>query len=204
MNAGGSPIYERSGPNYFSEGFAIFNELLLLDHATKVAKTPAEKAYALERLLSKVSLELFASAEEAGFERSLYTESIGKPLLDRAKVDSLYQTSIAPYEYWPLSDIGQSRGWMRKALLFEDSLYLVNYLYASVIAVALFEKSHSDPGFADRYEALLRRGFDTEPQALLASLGIQLDDPGIVKPAARLLSEKTGELEEAYAQESAK
>ncbi len=57
-------------------------------------------------------------------------------MLDRAKIDSLYQQSIAPYEYWTVSDLGQSRGWMRKELVFEDPLYLVNYLYASVIAVA--------------------------------------------------------------------
>jgi oligoendopeptidase F len=124
MNAGGGPIYERSGPNYFSEGFAIFNELLLLDHATEVAKTPVEKEYALERLLSKLSLELFVSAEEAAFERSLYTQTIGQPLLDRAKIDSRYQASIAPYDYWPVADIGQSRGWMRKGLVFEDPLWV--------------------------------------------------------------------------------
>ena len=202
MNAGGSPIYERSGPNYFSEGFAIFNELLLLDHATEVAKTPVEKKYALERLLAKLSLELFVSAEETAFERSLYAETVGGPLLERAKIDSLYQASIAPYEYWPVSDIGQSRGWMRKALVFEDPLYLVNYLYASVIAVALYDKSHTDPEFATRYEALLRRGFDSEPETLLASLGIRLDDPALVKPAARLFSEKTEELQNLYAEEA--
>jgi len=202
MNAGGAPTYERSGPNYFSEGFAIFNELLLLDHATQVAKTPVQKEYALERLLAKLSLELFVSAEETAFERSLYTETVGVPLLDRAKIDSLYQASIAPYEYWPVSDIGQSRGWMRKALVFEDPLYLVNYLYASVIAVALFDKSHTDPEFATKYEALLRRGFDSDPETLLASLGIRLDDPALVKPAARLLSEKTDELQSLYVQET--
>lgn len=202
MNAGGAPIYERSGPNYFSEGFAIFNELLLLDHATEVAKTPVEKEYALERLLSKISLELFVSAEETEFERSLYTNSIGQPLLDRAKIDSLYQASIAPYEYWTSAEVGQSRFWMRKSLVFEDPLYLENYLYASVIAVALYDKSRTDPQFASKFEALLRRGFDSEPQTILASMGIKLDDPALVQPAARLLTEKTDELQRLYDQQS--
>ena len=202
MNAGGAPIYERSGPNYFSEGFAIFNELLLLDHATEVAKTPVEKEYALERLLWKISVELFVSAEETEFERSLYTESIGQPLLDRAKIDSLYQASIAPYEYWTSADVGQSRFWMRKSLVFEDPLYLENYLYASVIAVALYDKSHTDPQFASKYETLLRRGFDSEPQTILAAIGIRLDDPALIHPAARLLIEKTDELQRLYSQES--
>ena len=93
---------------------------------------------------------------------------------------------------------------MRKSLVFEDPLYLVNYLYASVIAVSLFDKSQSDPGFADKYEALLRRGFDTEPQAMLASLGIRLDDPALVKPAARLLAKKTEELQAAYDEQKAR
>ncbi len=201
MNAGGAPIYERSGPNYFSEGFAIFNELLLLDHATEVARTSVEKEYALERLLWKLSLELFISAEETAFERSLYTQSIGQPLLDRAKIDSLYWASIAPYEAWPVTDVGESRFWMRKSLVFEDPLYLENYLYASVIAVALFDRSHTDPYFASKYEALLRRGYDSEPQEILASIGIRLDDPALVQPAARLLTEKTDELQRLYSQE---
>jgi oligoendopeptidase F len=200
MNAAGIPIYERSGPNYVFEGFAIFNELLLLGHAAETAETPLAKQCALERLLSKISLELFVSAEETSFERSIYTEAVEQPLLDRAKIDSAFRASLQPYEYFPVDDVGQSRGWMRKSLLFEDPLYLVNYLYASVIAVALYDKSQSDPDFAAKYEALLRRGFDAEPRALLASLGIQLGDPNVIKPAARLLEKKTAELEHLYAQ----
>jgi oligoendopeptidase F len=200
MNAAEIPIYERSGPNYVFEGFAIFNELLLLDHAAETAETPLAKQCALERLLSKISLELFVSAEETSFERSIYTEAVEQPLLDRAKIDSAFRASLQPYEYFPVDDVGQSRGWMRKSLLFEDPLYLVNYLYASVIAVALYDKSQSDPDFAAKYEALLRRGFDAEPRALLASLGIQLGDPNVIKPAARLLEKKTAELEHLYAQ----
>jgi oligoendopeptidase F len=51
MNASGIPVYERTGPHYLFEGFAIFNELLLLDQAIQMAKTPTEHKYALERLL---------------------------------------------------------------------------------------------------------------------------------------------------------
>jgi oligoendopeptidase F len=196
MNASGSPIYQRSGPSYLFEGFAIFNELLLLDHAVKTAATPAQKEVALERLLSKIALELFVSAEEAAFERSLYLEAAGRGLLDRARIDALFQASLAPFESWPMADIGRSRGWMQKSLVFEDPLYLVNYLYASVIAVALFERSRTDPDFAPKYENLLRRGFDAPPQVLLDSMGIHLNDPSLVKPDARLLRENADALDQ--------
>ncbi len=203
MNASGIPVYERTGAHYLFEGYAIFNELLLLDHATQVAKTPVEREYALERLLRKLSAELFMSAEETAFERSLYTEANGHPLLDKASIDAIYRKSIAPYEYWPMSDVGNSREWMRKSLLFDDPLYLVNYLYAAVVAVALYDRSHTDPGFAANYERLLRRGFDAPPQTLLASMGIRLDDPALVKAASRLFQAKTKQLESLYQAEPA-
>ncbi len=202
MNASGIPVYERTGPHYLFEGFAIFNELLLLDHATQVAKTPTEREYALERLLWKLSAELFMSAEETAFERSLYTEASGHPLLDRASIDAIYRKSIAPYEYWPMSDVGNSREWMRKSLLFEDSLYLVNYLYAAIVAVALYERAQTDPNFAANYETLLRRGFDAPPQKLLLSMHIQLDDPALAKAASRLFQKKTEELQKLYQSEA--
>jgi len=199
MNASNIPIYQHSGPHYFSEGFAIFNELLLLDYAAQTAPTPQAKQHALEQLLAKISLELFVSAEETTFERALYTQAATKPLLTRANIDEIFHASIAPYEYWPIDDVGQSRDWMRKSLLFEDPLYLVNYLYASVIAVALFDKSHTDPDFATKYAALLHRGFDADPQTLLATLNIRLDDPNLIQPAAHLLEQKTAELQQLYA-----
>jgi oligoendopeptidase F len=175
----------------------------VLEHAAEIAKTPAERAYALERLLWTLSVELFVSAEETAFERSLYTAASGHALVDRAGIDAIYRESITPYEYWPIAEIGASREWMGKSLLFENPLYLVNYLYAAVVAVALYDRVHTDRDFASKYEALLRRGFDAEPQALLASMNIRLDDPGLVKAASRLIRSKTDELRELYQADAA-
>ena len=77
--------------------------------------------------------------------------------------------------------IGASRQWLRKTLLFEDPLYYVNYLYAAVVAVVPLDRVHTDRDFASSCQALLRRGFDAEPEALLTSLHIRLDDPELVK-----------------------
>jgi oligoendopeptidase F len=87
---------------------------------------------------------------------------------------------------------------MRKTLLFDDPLYLVNYLYAAVVAVALYDRAHTDPDFASKYEALLRRGFDAEQQVILVRMGIRLDDPALFKAAASLLQTKTEELQQLY------
>jgi oligoendopeptidase F len=120
----------------------------------------------------KHSVELFMPAEETTFGRSLYTEGNGHPPLDRNNIDTIYRKSIAPYEYWSIKEVGASREWMRKPLLFNDPLYLVNYLYAAVVAVALYDRAHTDPNVASKYEALLSSGFDAQAQAILARMGI--------------------------------
>jgi oligoendopeptidase F len=201
MNASGIPVYERTGPHYLFEGFAMFNELLVLDHATKVASTAAERQYALESFLWNLSDALFITTEETAFERSLYTEANGHSLLDRSKIDSIYRDSVSPYEYWPMDDVGVSYYWIRKSLLFQDPLYEVNYLYAALVAVALYEHAHADPQFAAKYEALLSRGFYATPQTLLATMNINLDDPALIKSAASLFQSKTDELQRLYAAE---
>jgi hypothetical protein len=83
MNASGIPVYKRIGLHYLFEGFAMFNELLLLDHAIDVAKTTEERENALESFLWNLSDALFIATEETAFERSLYTEASGHPLLRR-------------------------------------------------------------------------------------------------------------------------
>ena len=52
--------------------------------------------------------------------------------------------------------------------------------------------------FASKYEVTLRGGFDSEPQNILAFIGSRLGDPNLVQPAARLLKEKTYELQRLY------
>ncbi len=199
MNAGGSPIYEREGPHYLFEGFAEFNEMLVLDHIAQTAKAPTERIRALEMLAAALSHGLFDSAEEATFERNLYKASISKGLLERSQIDDIYRGAIAPYEIWPMSDAGTSRSWMRKSLLFDDPLYLINYLYATVVAAALYDKSHTDPSFPEKYNALLRRGFNADTSELLSTIGVNWNDPALVTRAVHLLQIKTEQLRGEYA-----
>ena len=48
MNADSLPVYERTGAHDLFEGYAIFNQWLLLDHAAKVAGTASDRERALE------------------------------------------------------------------------------------------------------------------------------------------------------------
>jgi len=56
---------------------------------------------------------------------------------------------------------------MTKQLMFEDPLYLVNYLYAGLFATKAYAMIREDaPGFRQRYLAYLKGGFDAPPDVL--------------------------------------
>jgi oligoendopeptidase F len=204
MNASGIPVYERTGPHYLFEGFAMFNELLLLDHAIDVAKLP-RSAKMHWRAFSGTSRMRYLPPRKRRPLSVVCTPKLvdilcwaGPKSIPRIGIQSLLMNT------GPMSDVGASYYWMRKSLLFQDPLYEVNYLYAALVAVALYDRSHSDPEFVAKYEALLSRGFYAKPQALLATMNISLDDPALVKSASSLFQTKTEELERLYQDEGKK
>lgn len=61
--------------------------------------------------------------------------------------------------------------WIGKRLMYEDPNYLVNYLYAGLLAVQLYVQDQRDPeGFRARYLAVLGEGFDRAPNEQVAQL----------------------------------
>ncbi|HEX3672265.1 MAG TPA: hypothetical protein VHT92_11235, partial [Candidatus Cybelea sp.] len=52
------------GPSFMFESFAIFNELLFLDHLYRAASTDAQRAYYLGYFLKDATFQVFGSAEE--------------------------------------------------------------------------------------------------------------------------------------------
>lgn len=171
---------------------------MVLNHIAETSQNPRLRVAALEVLTRTLSHDLFDSAEEVTFERALYTTSSQKGLLDRNDIDKDYAEAVQPYEIWPPSEVASSRAWMNKTLLFDDPLYFVNYLYATIIAAALYDRVQTDPTFIEKYERLLQQGFGGNATDLLAKVDIDWTSSKLVDSAVRLLEVKTAELRQAY------
>lgn len=179
---GGVSPYAAEAPKFLAEAAAIFNELLLLDERIRDAASPAENVYYQEKFLDKLAHEIFTSAEEGLLEQGLYDGIPAGKITDAAGIDAL------------------NSNWMKKGLLYEDPLYLVNYLYAALVACRFHAMSEADPeGFRVRYLTLLQQGFDTpDDAALRKTMGFGLDAGALLDDALRLMSERTKALEAAY------
>jgi oligoendopeptidase F len=90
--------------------------------------------------------------------------------------------------------------------MFQDPLYLVNYLYAGLVATKMFEMAERDPAaFQKQYADLLRQGFYAPPEDLLRSFfGRSLTQHELVDDGLNILRRRVELLAPAYQKLDAK
>jgi oligoendopeptidase F len=188
------PQVYANGP-LLAEPPAEFNELLVADYVARTATDPRLKSAALALFIAK-ALDPIIGAQDADLEQQVY-DSVGAGSVTTAddfdrltrRLDAVYSASAPP-------DSGGGR-WMLVSLLFEDPLYLSNYLYSGLLSVTYFVRYQRDPSrFIPGYLALLRAGYSAPPAALLQRyLDIDLGDPALVSDDFALIEQKMAELQ---------
>jgi len=190
------------GPHFMFESFAIFNELLFLDHLYATATEPKLKAYYLNAFLDDATYQVFRSAAETELEQAIYRGVAAGTIHDAADLSRLSAATLTRYDPSAASDANASLYWARNRLYYTDPLYDVNYLYAGLLALRYFADFERSPdAFARRYVALLKNGFDRPPAELSKQfLGIDLsDEPALVAGATTLIDARSATLAALYA-----
>jgi oligoendopeptidase F len=181
-------VYAR-GASYLSESYALFTELVVTNALYEKATNPRVKRFYLAQFLNK-AMEVFHGAQDADLEQSIYDaleasgSTIGADDLDRltSRVDAAYTIHG--------EDAPETRArWITARLLYEDPLYLFNYMYSGSLSLKLFECYQRDPAaFGARYVALLSSGYRATPAvAMRQAFGIDVDDPHLLDDATTFL-----------------
>lgn len=196
---GVSPFYTR-GPNWMFEAFAILNEFLLYDHLYRTSTDAKARAYYLEALIDDMATQLFTSAEEGTLEQSIYDGVVAGRINNAGDLDALSLSIWGRYEIWPASQPEFAHVWTTKSLMYQDPLYLVNYLYAGLLATRMLDMAEHDPAtFRKRYADLLRGGFYARPEALLRTFfGHELTQRELVDGGINLMQQRVATLENIY------
>jgi oligoendopeptidase F len=86
------------------------------------------------------------------------------------------------------------------SLMWEDPLYLSNYMYSGMLALAYFTRFASDSArFVPAYLSLLRGGWPAPAQQLLQrQLGMSIGDTSLVTVTFRSLQPRLTALEQLY------
>jgi oligoendopeptidase F len=200
--SGNQPIAAYNlGPSFMFESFAIFNELLFLDHLYKTAPNDEQRAYYLNDFLKDATFQVFGSAEETELESAIYRGVDDGTIRTAADFNALTTKVFARFDPASAQDPDTALYWARDRLFFTDPLYDVNYLYAGLLALQYFVAFQRDPEpFSKRYVALLKNGFSDSPAALEERfLGIHLsDEAGLAANATALIADRTNVLSKLY------
>jgi oligoendopeptidase F len=195
MARGRVPPLEGSGPNYLAEAVALLNELIVADFLKSHTTDPAGRQFYLERFLDK-AFELIHGAQDADLEQTIYDSAAAGRLASADDLDSLSTRVMAPYSIWAPATAERTERWIYARLLYNDPLYLVNYMYSGAIALSLFEQLRQDPqGFSARYVRFLKGGYSAPPGELLKQIGVDVTDSGLITADFALLSSRVAELE---------
>ena len=175
------------GPHFMFESFAIFNELLLLDHLYDTASDARARAFYLNAFVDDATFQVFRSAQETDLERAIYRGVESGTIRSALDLNRLTETTFARYDPSAREDPNVELSWARNRLFYTDPLYDVNYLFAGLLALRYFSDFQRDPhAFAQRYVTLLKNGFDDSPAHLEKRfLGIDIaNKPALVASAS--------------------
>lgn len=198
---GVSPFYSH-GPSWMSETIATLNEFLLYDYLVRNSSDPQAKAYYLQALLDDMTFQIFTSAEEGDLEQSIYDGTVAGSIKNAADLDKVTLTTMSKYDIWPAYQPQLAHTWMTKRLMYQDPLYLVNYMYAGLLATKMFDMAQRDPvDFQKRYMELLSGGADAPPEEILRRFfGRDVPPRELVADDMALLKQKVQALQTLYRQ----
>ncbi|HEL2978365.1 TPA: peptidase [Stenotrophomonas maltophilia] len=201
MQRGHASPLQRNGSQWLTEAFAIYNELRFRDQLYQQAEDPRAKAYYLKSLLDDMVMQLFTSSEEAQLEQSIYQGVAAGTLGTADDLDALTGRVLARFGQQPDRYPQLRSGWIVKRLMYDDPNYLVNYLYAGLLAVQLYVQDQRDPeGFRERYLAVLGEGFDRAPSEQVAQLlGHAPDWPALVDADMQVFNQLAARLQALHA-----
>jgi oligoendopeptidase F len=189
MDSAGVLPRDAGGPSYFTESFAMLNELLMLEHLATTSPDTADRRYFRRRLLEN-ALGLFANAHESLLELQIYDSAAAGRALSADDIEALTQRTGAAFSVWYGPGSERRLQWLQPIQFYTWPLYRVNYVLARLLALGYLDQMHRDPaGFQRRYAQLLRNGYDAPPDVLLQKfMGIRLRDRSLVDGAVDVIA----------------
>jgi oligoendopeptidase F len=190
------------GPIFFTESFAMFNELLVPDYLYQKETDHFRKTYFLEQFLNQ-AMGTFAVTRQAAIEQGAYDGVATGKVKNADDLDAMAKRIGSRYSMWFEKHDDLKMEWIDVHHFYTQPMYYVNYVFANFLALKYYEMYQRDPkGFIPKYLALVRNGFDDAPEQLLKKyLGISLQDPKLVSDAFAVVDSKIKALEGLYASE---
>jgi oligoendopeptidase F len=197
--AGVRPIYY-DGASYLTESVAMTSELLLNVYLYEKETDLATKAYYLEQFLEN-ALGLLTNNMFAHLEFKIYEGIEDGSIKDADNLDTISFDMTTPYSMYYGNHPQYKTLWAVIHHYYDVPMYNINYVIAQALSLVFFDKILNEPGFVDKYQAMLRSDFSRPtPDVIKETTGVYMLDPTLLASGFAFLEEKTEELRQIYAQ----
>jgi oligoendopeptidase F len=196
-NSGVKPTYS-SGPSYVTEAAAITSELLVGYKLYTDETNLEKKTYYLEQFLED-ALGLLLNNMFADLELKIYEGVQDGTIQGPDDLDALAVKMTTPYSMY-YGEHPEYKGlWAVIHHYYDVPMYNVNYVFAQALALVFADRILHQEGFVEKYQSLLRSGFDEPaPELVKEQTGIDMLDPNILTSGFNFIEEKTNELRDLY------
>lgn len=181
---------------FVAEVASTFNEMLLLEHLIRNARTKEEKLYLINYQLDQIRGTLYRQTMFASFEREVHRRyAQGDPLTPK-ELKELWKDLNQRYH-------GKAFHVDQKLLMewariphFYTPFYVFQYATGISAAISLSEAVLSgDPSARERYLNMLKRGGSDHPMALLKEAGVDMSSPKPIEDTIALFNQRLMEME---------
>ncbi len=196
-DAGVRPIYF-SGPSYLTESAAITSELLIGYYLYSQAQDKDLKAYYLEQFLED-ALGLLINNMFANLELKIYEGIEEGTIIGADDLDDIAYRMTTPYSIYYAMHPEYKGMWSVIHHYFDVPMYNVNYVFAQALALVFFDRILNQPGFVEKYVAMLKSPFDKPaPEIILEKTGVDMLDPDVLASGFDFIESKIEELRSLY------
>src|SRR5262245_37576167 len=123
------------GPGYFTESFAVFCEVLVLEHLYKTAPDKTHKIFYLQQLINQGPGGMFRNGWEAPFEQQLFDRVGTETTLTPYEIEAMTQATASRFSVWFGPQGERQLAWLQPHPFFRWPLYHLNYVYSRVLAL---------------------------------------------------------------------
>jgi oligoendopeptidase F len=161
-----------------AETASIFCEMLLADHLLENADD-ATRRNLLQDLLEKAATTLYRQVQITRWELLAHAER-AKGIVTSGRYGELWLESFKDtYGDAVKPTDGDRWGWIGIPHVVNYRFYCYSYAYGMLIVLSLYNLyKEQGSSFAPKYLEFLSAGERASPQALMADLGVDLNDPG--------------------------
>ncbi|HEX3313628.1 MAG TPA: M3 family metallopeptidase, partial [Gemmataceae bacterium] len=194
----GQGYFQCDTPLTTAEMASVFGEMLTFRRLQERYREPKHRLAMLCSKIEDAFATIFRQVVLTRFEQSLHVARQTKGELSPQAIGALWQDANRKMfgDSVTISD-GYASWWSYIGHFIRSPFYCYAYSFGELLVLALFQKYREDgPMFVPKYLELLSSGGSDAPPALLAKLGVDIDDPKFWDLGLRLLESMVAEAEQ--------